>query len=140
MAWFIPLDAVTVWTVGVIVAIWVIAGTVCLVKGLKERQWPETPGEVVSYVERPNDDQIQYYPRLRIPHSSGLPSEVTVTRGMLKEPEIGSRWIVKHHPEGDKIWIKGETPGTMLKIAGICFLLAVLIPFAVLGFIDWDAS
>ena len=99
MAWFIPLDAVTLWTV------W-------LVKGLKERQWPETPGEGVSYVKRLNDDWIQYYPRLRIPHTSGLLSEVSVTRGILKEPEIGSRWIVKHYPAGDKIWIIGETPGT----------------------------
>lgn len=86
--------------------------TFYLVKGLKVCQWPETPGEVASYVKRPNDDQIQYYPRLRIPHTSGLLSEVSVTRGILKEPEIESRWIVKHYPAGDKIWIIGETPGT----------------------------
>lgn len=140
MAWFIPLDAVTLWTVGVIMAIFVVAGIVCLVKGLKERKWPETPGEVLSYVERPNDDQVQYFPTLRVPHAQRLPQVVTVTRGMLKEPEIGSQWIVKHHPQGKKIWVKGETPGTLLKIAGVCFFLAILIPCAVLGFIDWDAS
>lgn len=140
MAWFIPLDAVTLWTVGVIVAIFVTVGIVCLIKGLEERTWPETPGEVVSYTERPNDHLMQYYPTLRMLQSNGLPLTVTVTRAMGKEPVIGSQWIVKHHPQGKKIWVKGETPGTLLKIAGTCFLLAVLIPFAVLAFIDWDAS
>lgn len=141
MAWFIPLDVVTLWTVGVIVAIFIIAGIVCLIIGLKEREWPETPGEVISYFERPNDDQMQYFPTFRmLGNRNRLPPKVTVTRGMLKEPEIGSQWIVKHHPEGKKVWVKGETPGTMTKTAGVCFFLALLIPFAVLGFIDWEAS
>lgn len=140
MAWFIPLDAVTLWTVGVIVAIFITVGIVCLVRGLEERKWPEAPGEVVSFTQRPSEEEMQYYPTLRILRANGLPREVTVTRGMGKEPAIGSQWIVKHHPQDKKIWVKGETPGTLLKVARTCFLLAVIIPLAVLGFIDWEAS
>ena len=88
MAWFIPLDAVTLWTVGVIVAIFITVGIVCLVRGLEERKWPEAPGEVVSFTQRPSEEEMQYYPTLRILRANGLPREVTVTRGWEKSQRL----------------------------------------------------
>ena len=139
MAWFIPFDAVTVISVGAIMAGMIITGVVCLIKGIKERAWPEAPAQVVDYTQRRNDDVMQYYPRLRVSQPGGQVVEVVATRPMKKPPEIGRNVVVKHHPQGKKIWVKGETVGTMIHIGATCLILAFVIPLAVLGFIDWNA-
>ena len=139
MAWFIPLDAVTLWAVGIIMAVFFTISLVAYIKSRQEAEWPEVPGEVIDYYESPVEDDMQYVPTLRILEPSGLPEVVTTTRTMSELPEVGSRWTVKYHPEGKKIWIKDVTPGTMRKVSMGFFALGLFFPLAVLPFIDWSA-
>jgi|GEM_PF-4374898 len=139
MSWFLPLDAVTLWASGAVMAIFFTISIVSYIKSRQEAEWPEVPGEVIGYVERPVEDDMQHVPTLRILEPCGLPEVVTTTRSMSELPELGSRWTVKYHPEGKIIWIKGVTPGTMRKVSMVFFGLGLFFPLAVLPFIDWSA-
>ena len=139
MAWFIPFDAVTIIAVGTIALGLIVGGIVCLLKGAQERAWPETPGEIVDYRQRRNDDVEQYFPTLQLRDPNGQLVEVAATRPMKTRPEVGQQVVVKHHPQGNKVWVKGKTVGTLFQIALTCFVLALAIPLAVLAFVDWSA-